>query len=166
MAAHAANNLTKSQNCAIIITESMKGHTMKKRFFKEAKKESHLSDYEGAHLGAIAVYKDKIILARAHNTAKTNTTQYYYNRYRMEDKNDIMLKPARAHAETNLYRKIRWLDIDFKDVIIYVYRELKDGTLAESKCCKSCEHLLRDLGVRTICYTTRGGYVEEKFYKE
>ena len=136
---------------------------MKKRFFEEAKKESHLSDYAGAHLGAVAVYKDKFVLARAHHTEKTNTTQYFYNRYRMDEKNDIMDKPPRSHAETCLYRKIRYLDIDFSDVTIYIYRELKDGTLAMSCPCRSCRKLLRDLGIRIVCYTTSGGYIEERF---
>lgn len=139
---------------------------MKKRFFKEAKEESHLSDYQGAHLGAVAVYRDKFILARAHNSAKTNPTQFFYNRYRIEDKHDILTKPARSHAETNIYRKIRYLDIDFKHVTVYIYRELKNGQLANARCCKSCEQLLRNLGIRTICFTVDNGYVEEKFYKK
>jgi len=137
---------------------------MKERFFEEAKKESHLSDYHGQHIGAVAVYKDKFILARAHNTLKTNPTQYFYNRYRADERNNIMSKPARAHAETNLYRKIRYLDIDFSDVVVYIYRELKDGSLALSAPCKSCEHILERLGVRTVCYTVDNGYMERKFY--
>jgi len=136
---------------------------MKKRFFDEAKKESVLADYDGVHIGACAVYKDKYIIARAHNTAKTNPTQYFYNRYRMEGKSDILLKPARSHAETQLYRKIRYLDIDFKDVVIYIYREWKDGTRAISKPCESCERLLRDLGVKIVCYTGNDSYIEERF---
>lgn len=136
---------------------------MKKRFFDEAEKESHLSDYDGAHLGAVAVYKDKFIIARAHNTSKTNPTQFYYNKYRSITKKDIMSKPARSHAETCLYRKIRYLDINFKDVTIYLYRGHKDGTLALSRSCSSCEKLLHDLGIVNICYTTDDGYVEERF---
>ena len=139
---------------------------MKERFFEEAKKESRLSDYHGAHLGAVAVYKDKFILARAHNTSKTNTTQYFYNRYRASEKSDIMEKPARSHCETNLWRKIRYLDVNMADVVVYIYRELKDGVLAESSPCPSCERLLRDAGIRTVCHTVYGGYVEEKFYKK
>lgn len=134
------------------------------KFFEEAKKESHLSDYDGQHLGAIAVYSDKFILARGHNSRKTNTTQYIYNRYRVEKRSNLLDKPARSHAETALFRKIRYLDVDFSRVIVYVYRELKDGTLAMSKPCASCERLLRDLGIRTVCYTTEEGYVEEKFF--
>lgn len=136
---------------------------MKKRFFEEAKKESKLSDYSGAHIGACAVYKDKFIIARAHNTSKTNPTQYYYNKYRMDVKSDILLKPARSHAETQLYRKIRYLDIDFKDVVFYIYREWKNGTRAIAKCCPSCEKLLRDLGIKIVCYTGNDSYIEERF---
>lgn len=139
---------------------------MRKKFFKEAKEESYLSDYKGQHLGAVAVYKNKLILARAHNTMKTNTTQYYYNHYRANQKNNIMLMPARAHCETNLYRKIRFLDIDFSKVTVYVYRELKDGSLAQSAPCPSCEKLLRDLGVTTVCHTVENGYKKVKFYPD
>lgn len=136
---------------------------MKKRFFEEAKKESKLSDYSGAHIGACAVYKDKFIIARAHNTVKTNPTQYYYNKYRMNSKSDILLKPARSHAETQLYRKIRYLDIDFKDVVFYIYREWKNGNRAISKPCESCQKLIRDLGIKIVCYTGDNSYIEERF---
>ena len=136
---------------------------MKNRFFEEAKKESILSDYDKVHIGACAVYKDKFIIARAHNTAKTNPTQYFYNRSRMEEKSDIMLKPARSHAETQLYRKIRYLDIDFKDVVVYIYRARKDDVRALAKPCPSCEKLLRDLGVKIVCYTGNDSYIEERF---
>ena len=95
---------------------------MKKRFFKEAMKESRLSDYDGQHIGAVAVYKDKFILARAHNSDKTNTTQYFYNKYRITSRSStIMETPPRSHAETNLFRKIQYLDVDFKDVVVYIF---------------------------------------------
>ena len=136
---------------------------MKERFFEEAKKESRLSDYDGAHLGAIAVFRDKYIIARAHNSYKTNTTQFYYNKYRIKDKEDILSKPARSHAEINIYRKIRFLNLPFKDVTVYIYRELKDGSLALSKPCIGCEKALLSLGIRTICWTDKDGYVEKRF---
>ena len=135
---------------------------MKMRFFKEAKKESLLSDYDGQHLGAVAVYGDKVILAKAHNSNKTNTTQYFYNRYRVEQKSNIMSKPARSHAECNLYRKIRFLDIDFSRVSVYIYRELKNGKLGMARCCPACMEALKSLGIKKICYTTDVGYAEEK----
>jgi len=141
---------------------------MKKRFFEEAKKESHLSDYAGAHLGAVAVYKDKFIIAKAHNSSKTSPTQYFYNRYRKDEKNDIMDKPPRNHAETALCKKLIALgpEVPFDKITVYIYREHKDGTLALARSCPSCEKMLHDLGIRTICYTVTGGYKKEKFYKE
>ena len=135
---------------------------MKMRFFKEAKKESLLSDYDGQHLGAVAVYGDKVILAKAHNSNKTNTTQYFYNRYRVEQKSNIMSKPARSHAEVNLLRKIKFLDIDFSRVSVYIYRELKNGELGMARCCPACMAALKSLGIKKICYTTDDGYAEEK----
>ena len=135
---------------------------MKMRFFKEAKKESLLSDYDGQHLGAVAVYGDKVILAKAHNSNKTNTTQYFYNRYRIEQKSNIMSKPPRSHAEVNLLRKIRFLDIDFSRVSVYIYRELKNGELGMARCCPACMAALKSLGIKKICYTTDDGYAEER----
>ena len=132
------------------------------RFFKEAKKESLLSDYNGQHLGAVAVYGDKVILAKAHNSNKTNTTQYFYNRYRIGQKSNIMSKPPRSHAEVNLLRRIRFLDIDFSRVSVYIYRELKNGKLGMARCCPACMEALKSLGIKKICYTTDVGYAEEK----
>ena len=132
------------------------------RFFKEAKKESLLSDYNGQHLGAVAVYGDKVILAKAHNSNKTNTTQYFYNRYRIEQKSNIMSKPPRSHAEVNLLRRIRFLDIDFSRVSVYIYRELKNGELGMARCCPACMAALKSLGIKKICYTTDDGYAEER----
>ena len=139
---------------------------MKMRFFKEAKKESLLSDYDGQHLGAVAVYGDKVILAKAHNSNKTNTTQYFYNRYRVEQKSNIMSKPARSHAECNLYRKIRFLYIDFSRVSVYIYRELKNGELGMARCCPACMAALKSLGIKKICYTTDNGFAEEKLIQK
>ena len=135
---------------------------LKKRFFEEAKKESLLSDYEGQHLGAVAVYADKFILAKAHNSYKTNTTQFFYNRYRVERKSDILSKPACSHAEVNIFRKIRYLDIDFSRVSVYIYRETKNGDLGMARCCPACMAAIKSLGIKKICYTTDEGYAEER----
>jgi len=136
---------------------------MKQKFFDRAKAESQLSDYDGAHLGAVAVLKNRYVLAVGHNTRKTTPTQQHYNRYRTISKHDILTKPARTHAEIEIYRKIRFLDVDFRDVEVYVYRELKDGSLALARPCASCAQALRDLGIRKIAYTVENGYVEEVF---
>ena len=135
---------------------------MKMRFFEEAKKESHLSDYNGQALGAVAVYGEKVILARGHNTEKTRTSQQKFNVYRVKDKSNILTKPAKAHAEIEIYDKIKYLDLDFSRVTVYIYRETKKGNLAMSRCCPACMAALKSLGIKKICYTTDDGYAEER----
>ena len=135
---------------------------LKKRFFEEAKKESHLSDYEGQHLGAVAVYADKFILARGHNEDRTHTSQQRFNVYRVKDKSNILDKPAKLHAEISIYNKIKYLDIDFSRITVYVYRETKKGRLALARCCPACMEALKSLGIKKICYTTDEGYAEER----
>lgn len=134
---------------------------MREKFFDEAKKESYLSDYNKQHLGAVAVYQNKFILARAHNCEKTNPTQYYFDRYRIPNRGIIV--ESKGHAEINLVRKIRYLDIDFSKVTIYIYREFKDGSPALSRPCPACEQALKSLGIKKVCYTTNAGYCEEHF---
>lgn len=135
---------------------------MKMKFFKEAEKESHLSDYSGQHLGAVAVYADKVILARGHNTERTRTSQQRFNVYRVKDKSNILEKPAKAHAEIELYDKIKYLDVDFSRVSVYIYRRMKKGGLGMARCCPACMAALKSLGIKKICYTTDDGYAEEK----
>ena len=59
-------------------------------------------------------------------------------------------------------KKIRWLDIDFGQVEVYTYRELKDGSLSLSRPCESCLAFMKQLGIKRICYTTPDGYAEER----
>lgn len=135
---------------------------MKKRFFKEAEKESYLSDYSGQNLGAVAVYADKVILAKGHNTEKTHTSQQRFNVYRIKDKSNILEKPAKVHAELAIYNKIKFLDIDFSRVSVYIYRRMKKGGIGMARCCPACMAALKSLGIKKICYTTEDGYAEEK----
>lgn len=62
--------------------------------------------------------------------------------------------------------KIRNLDVNFNEVEIYVYRELKSGERAMARPCAACLAALMDLGIRKICYTTENGYCEERLEKK
>ena len=59
--------------------------------------------------------------------------------------------------------KIRYLDINFSEIEIYVYRETKGGRKALAKPCAACTKALRDLGIKKVCYTTNDGYCEERY---
>ena len=138
---------------------------MKERFFKFAREASMRATYTGSHrfspmIGAVAVYKGSIV-ATAWNTNKTSPLQARYNVYRF-----CADTPDKAHCETALIQKLRWKfgdSIDWNKVHIYLYREYKNGELAPSIPCKSCERMLRDLGIKTIHCTTENGYITIKY---
>ena len=58
--------------------------------------------------------------------------------------------------------KIKYLDIDFSKVILYIYREYNNGMPAMARCCPSCFAAAKELGIGTIVYTTDNGYAIEK----
>lgn len=137
---------------------------MRSYFFEEAKRCSYKSDYIGAvsvRIGAVAVLKG-IVIAKGYNRNKTHPLQEKYNCYRYNTQSNHYY-PSKIHAEMEIVSKIRNLDIDFSKVIIYVYRETKEGTLAMARPCKACTAALKDLGIKTVCYTTENGYCEERY---
>lgn len=133
---------------------------MKKSFFKVAKEEMKLSDYSGQAAIGCAVYYKGTLLAKGHNSDKTSPVQEKYNIYRYHSKGRYL--PAKNHAEIAALKKIRWLDIDFSQIEIYTYRELKNGQIAMSRPCPSCMAFIKKLGIKKINYTTSDGYAQEK----
>lgn len=137
---------------------------MKIEFFKAAKKCSEQSNYNGASnvkIGAVAVFR-RAIIAQGYNQNKTHPLQQRYNIYRY-NVNGNHYCPSKIHAEMELISKIRYLDINFSEVEIYVYRETKDGRKALAKPCLACTKALKDLGIKKVFYTTNDGYCEERF---
>lgn len=129
--------------------------------FKVARECSLQSDYCGnAHLGCIVVYKGSV-LAKGFNTNKTHTIQDRYNVCRYKSSGNRYL-PAKCHAELGALNKVRWLDIDFSKVRVYVYRELKNGALAMARPCSSCLTAIKQMGIRYIYYTSDCGYCYER----
>lgn len=57
--------------------------------------------------------------------------------------------------------KIMHLDIDFSKIKLYVYREDLNDNLAICRPCNACMKAIKDLGIKTIYYTTNEGYVKE-----
>lgn len=135
---------------------------MNKHFFDLARIESYKATYSGysaVKIGCVAVYKNGVI-AKGYNSNKTSTTQYLYNKYRYNT-NGKKYFPSLNHAETEVYRKIRYLDIDFSKVNIYLYRETKNKKVAMSRPCLSCFKMLQNLGIKNIYYTTNLGFAHE-----
>lgn len=135
--------------------------------FKLARECSFKSDYSGggkAHIGCIVVYKGSV-LAKGWNTDRTHTDQARFNRWRYKDYGNNYL-PCKIHAEQMCISKIKYLDIDFSKVHLYIYREFSNGRLAMCRPCPSCCAAMKALGIRHIHYTTEDGYCYEKFIQK
>lgn len=140
---------------------------MKEKFFKKARLAALKSDYVGSssspHIGAVAVYKG-IVIAEAWNSNKTSPLQKKYNVYRFSDTR----YPSKMHCETLLIQRLRNIcgdNIPWSKIDIYIYREYKDKSLANSAPCPSCHQLLLDYGIKRVFYTTNYGYAREDFIK-
>lgn len=116
---------------------------MKLKFFDLAKKLSNKSDY--CHkLGAVVVKKNKVLGIGFNKPHKTSPRS---------------LHPfQKIHAELDAILDCNRDDV--KGSTIYVYREFKDGTLANSKPCQYCEIMLKRAGIKKVCYTDNGEYKE------
>lgn len=131
--------------------------------FRLAREASFDADYTGSNavrIGCVVVYKGSV-LARGHNSDKTHTAQKQYNKWRFKNSGNTYL-PSKCHAEICALSKIKYLDIDFSKVHIYVYREFANGSPANSRPCPSCQAALHNMKIIHWHYTTNGGYVYEK----
>lgn len=129
-----------------------------KTYFNAAKAVSEMSDFEKHHIGAVVVYKHRIISSGC-NVQKSHPVQKELNKERFEDDSHHYL-----HAETSaLLPLMNRKDINWRDVQVYIYREWKDGTKALSKPCPSCQKLIKSLGIKKVNYTTKNGYIKETF---
>lgn len=133
--------------------------------FNLAREESFQSDYtsncSSARIGCVVSYKGTV-LAKGHNSNKTHPAQAKFNKWRYDDSQERRYLPSKVHAEQQALAKIRFLDIDFSKVVIYVYREMKNGHLAMSRPCPACRARLWSMGIRKIKYTTDNGYASEE----
>ncbi len=131
--------------------------------FKVARECSLKADYTGggkARIGCVVVYRGSI-LAKSWNTDKTHTAQAQFNCWRYKDCGNRYL-PCKTHAEIGALTKIKYLDIDFEKVHLYIYREFKDGRLANCRPCPSCMAAIKKVKIKNLHYTTNDGYCYEK----
>lgn len=127
------------------------------KYFSLAKNASKFSDFPKYQIGAILVYKNKII-SIGWNITKENPLQKKYNEYRGFDTDTYK---NCLHAEMMCIVKARKLDIDWSKVSIFVYREFKNGNLALAKPCLACMQAIKDCGIKNIYYTGNGSFVHE-----
>ena len=128
------------------------------RAYNYAKAASLNSTYGCHSLGAVALYGGKL-LAVGWNSCKTHPTQARYNS--LERGFDGYAFKSTIHAEMMVINKIKYLDINFSKVKIFVWRGKDKPRL--SKPCPACERALRDLGIKHIFYTGNDSFVKETY---
>lgn len=130
-------------------------------YFEKARKISFNSDNTKAKVGSIIVYKNKIISIGWNFENKTNPVQEEYNKLR-NYKVDVKSTKSALHAEFSAMLKIKYMDIDFSKINMFVYREKKDGTIGYARPCEACMGLAKKLGIKNIYYTTNDGWCYER----
>lgn len=127
------------------------------KYFKLAKNASTFSDFPRVKIGAILVYKGKVVSV-GWNTVKENPLQKKYNQLRGFN---TEIHPNSLHAEMMCLLRAKHLDIDFRKASMFIYRNLKNGSLGISRPCPACMKAIQDFDIKNIYYTTGGGFVHE-----
>lgn len=126
------------------------------RYLDMAKEVSKQSNFKQHHLGAVVIYKGSL-LASGCNSTKTSPIAWKYNRERDFDPNANGVVNS-IHAEMAALNKIKYLDIDFSKVKLYIYREHKNGVKAIARPCPACRKMIRGMGIKEIWYTIENGF--------
>ncbi len=119
------------------------------RILELARQASLKSDHFDHKLGAVLVDRKGRVYSASPN--------YLFKTHPIYDK----ISPLRTlHAEAAAILKIRH-KTDFSKLQLFVYRELKNGTLANSRPCDGCMELIKRYGINTVWYTHSEGIKKE-----
>ena len=92
---------------------------------------------------------------------KSHPRQKELNKYRFDD-TDVC--KHHIHAELNAILHAHFCELE--DASIFVYREDKNGNLANCRPCKACMQAIKTAGITVIYYTTPDGYCKETLLEE
>jgi deoxycytidylate deaminase len=110
---------------------------MKHKFFELAKQASLKSTHPKYKIGSILVSGNRV-LSIGINSLKTHpksTTPYSFQ-----------------HSEFDCINSCKNIK-QYKNLEIYVYREISNGEIRSSKCCFYCQNMLKYYGIKKIHYT-------------
>lgn len=125
-----------------------------------ARNACYYSDFMKARLGAVLIYKDKV-MSVGWNSTKTSPLQRQLNRYRGYNINTSTAYDT-LHAEVACLSKIRDLDIDWNRASLFIYRIKKDGSKGLARPCKGCQALIKSMGIKNVYYSTDNGWCFER----
>lgn len=116
---------------------------MNLKFFDLAKKVSKLSNHKHHKIGSVIVRCGKVLSVGTNN---------------------IKTHPKSPHPFKSLHAEMAAILLakqDLKDCELYVFRELKDGSLALSRPCEYCWELIYASGIKEVHYTANQGHKTE-----
>lgn len=117
---------------------------MKARFFDLAKKMSYKSTHPEHRIGGVIVKKSRVI-SLGFNKPKTHTkSNHLYKNIHCEL--DCILSAEKG---------------DLQGSTLYLYRENKQGVPSLSRPCKWCQVLIREVGIKAVCYTDHNSFKKE-----
>ena len=121
-------------------------------YFNLARNACYYSDFMKARLGAVLIYKGKV-MSVGWNSTKTSPLQKSLNKFRHYEL-DCGVAHHTLHAEVSCLTKARDLDIDWDRASLFICRIKKDGSRGLSRPCLGCQALIRSMGIKNIYYTT------------
>lgn len=124
-------------------------------FFKAAQSISMLSDHR-CKIGCVIVDKHRIISSGHNSNTKCHAIQAA-----IDSTHFNCFCTGKLHAETSALIPLLKSREDFSRATLYVYREVKDGSLAMARPCPRCMQLIKKLNISKIKYTTDAGYATE-----
>lgn len=125
------------------------------RYYRTAKRASNQSSHYKAKIGATIVLGNYVV-SNGCSQEKSHTRQHQY-----DTRMNYHGTRSKLHAEIDAL--ITSGRVDLTGAEIYVYREDKNGNIANSRPCVSCTQALKDAGVKHIYYTTTSGFAYEQF---
>jgi len=117
-------------------------YLMKIKFFELAKKLSQKSDHKRCRLGCVIVKKGNI-LGVGFNKMRTHSRSPHPYKF--------------IHAELDALLNVARIE-DLINSDLYIFRQTKDGILANSFPCIYCQELIREFKIKTIFYTAKNRY--------
>ena len=131
------------------------------KFFDHAAKIAMDSKFDVYHLGCVAVLKNRIVAASP-NKLKTHPLQKMYDSYREFNCRSELKNMHSLHAEIACLNSLRYQNINYKDIELYIVRIRRDGNFGLARPCVACSQYIKNLGIHKIFYSTNHGYAYEE----
>lgn len=127
----------------------------KKAYFRAAESVANLSNHR-CKMGCVVVNGHRIISSGHNSATKTHAFQTKVDSHYFGCDCAGYL-----HAETDALIPLINSGVDLSRAVIYVYRNMRDGSKGMARPCPRCMGVIKSLGIKKINYSTPDGFAEE-----